>query len=253
MRKSICIVAAFFMLTAILSGCDALRKLGFQQNDDDELRPVSSIVMNEDEAKKLTDKVLIRLYFANEDNSKLRVEIRYIPMSEAKKSVNNLASVIVKELIKGPGAKTGLKSTIPERTKLRSPVSINAGTATVDFTKEFIDNHPGGKETERITIYSIVNSLTELKEIQKVMFTIDGKSRKEFKGGFQFDAAFPRSTGLISNEPVVRANEDENSDDTDKNENKEQDGDSETNDDKTKKTSGEYGDDIEDSYIEILE
>ncbi|MCG8401131.1 MAG: GerMN domain-containing protein, partial [Firmicutes bacterium] len=168
MRKTICVITACIMMITMISGCGALEKLGLKDTENDELRPVSSIVMNEDEARKLSDKVPVRLYFANEDNSKLLAEIRYIPMSEAKKSVNSLASSIVKELIKGPMSNAGMKATIPKSTKLRSPININAGIATVDLTKEFVDNHPGGKEAEKMTIYSIVNSLTELKEIQKV-------------------------------------------------------------------------------------
>ncbi len=188
----------------MFSGCAVLQKLGLQKNDSDELYPASSIVMNEDEAKKLTDKVPIHLYFASEDSSKLKMEVRYIPVAEAKKSVNNLASVIVKELIKGPAADTALKATIPATAQLRAPVNINAGVATVDFTKDFVDKHPGGKSAEQLTIYSIVNSLTELKEVQKVKFLINGKAAKDFKGNFQFDQPFPRSANLISKatEPV---------------------------------------------------
>jgi germination protein M len=205
MNRLICIITLCLVLVTILSACGILEKLGLKDTENDELRPVSSIVMNEDEAEQLADKAPVRLYFANDDNTKLLMEIRYIPMSEVKKSVNNLASVIVEELIKGPLQNTRLKATIPEDTKLCSPVSIDAGIATVDLTKHFIDNHPGGKEAEQITIYSIVNSLTELKEIQKVRFTIDGKESTEFKGHFQFDAPFPRSASLISDDPPVRS------------------------------------------------
>jgi germination protein M len=202
MRKLICIVTVCFIIVAMFSGCAVLQKLGLQKNDSEELHPVSSIVMNEDEAKKLTDKVPVHLYFANEDNSKLKLEVRYISVTDAKKSVNTLASTIVKELIKGPSTDSGLKRTIPAEAQLKSPVAINAGVATVVFTKEFVDKHPGGKAAEQMTIYSIVNSLTELKEIQKVKFTINGKAQKEFKGNFQFDLPFPKSTSLISKEVI---------------------------------------------------
>jgi len=74
--------------------------------------------------------------FANEDNSKLKLEIRYIPVSETTKSVNHLAEIIVNELIKGPKV-AGLKPTIPEGTKLRSAIKIEGDVAIVDFTKEF--------------------------------------------------------------------------------------------------------------------
>lgn len=206
MRKVICIITVCFLAATMLTGCGVLQKLGLMKDGNDELHPASSIVMNEDEAKKLTDKVPIHLYFAGEDN-KLKLEVRYIQVAEAKKSTSNLASTVVKELISGPGAEGGLKATMPEGTKLRAPVSINAGVATVDLTKEFVDKHPGGKEAEQLTIYSIVNSLTEIKDIQKVKFLVNGKTSKEYKGNFKFDVPFPRSPSLINKAPAAPAND----------------------------------------------
>ncbi len=186
-----------FILT-MLSGCALFKKLGFG-GDSDELQPVSSIAIGENEAKILTEKLPVSLYFANEDNTRLKKEIRYVPRSEGLKSVDDLASLIMEELIKGPSPESGLKPTIPKGTKLRSKVSVDIGkaTATVDLSKEFADNHPGDKNAERMTIYSIVNSLSEIKEIQGVKFLIEGKSRAEYKGGFQFDGVFPRTESLI--------------------------------------------------------
>lgn len=199
MRKLLCIITVCLMIIATFSGCGVLKKLGLMEDENDELRPASSIAMSEDQALGLNDKLPIHLYFANDDNTKLVLEVRYIPMNEAKKSVNNLAAAIVKELING--SKEGRKATIPEGTKLRSPVKIEAGVATVDFSKEFKENHPGGKSAEQTTIFSVVNSLTELKEIQKVRFLIEGKEAKEYKGNFRFNTPFARSDALISKEP----------------------------------------------------
>lgn len=204
MRKTICVIITCVMVISLFSGCTMLQKLGMQKNND-ELFPVSYVVMGEEEAKKLNENMPVYLYFANEDNTKLVKEIRYVPLTEAKKSVNNLASIIVDELIKGPSADSGLKRTIPVGTKQKAKVKIDTETriATVDLSKEFVENHPGGKAEERMTIYSIVNSLTELKEIEKVQFLIEGKTCKEFKGNFQFDVPFPRTVSLISKEAAI--------------------------------------------------
>jgi hypothetical protein len=128
--------------------------------------------------------------------------------------VNHLAEIIVNELIKGPKV-AGMKATIPEGSKLRSQIKIDGDVAIVDFSKEFRDNHPGGKAEERMTIYSIVNSLTELKEISKVKFLIEGKSSSEYKGNFKFNTEFPRRAQLISNkvEPAGTVNSNENTSD----------------------------------------
>ncbi len=199
MKRIISVFVIIVIIAAMLSGCGILQKMGLQKDtNEDELRPVSSIVINEDEAGKLSDKTPIRLYFANEDNTKLKMEIRYIESAEAKKSTSHLASIIINELIKGPSDESSFKRTIPAEAKLRTPVSISKNVATVDMSKEFKTKHPGGKDAEKMTIYSIVNSLTELKEIENVKFTIAGKEQKDYMGNFKFDALFPRSTALIS-------------------------------------------------------
>jgi len=186
------------LIPGLLSGCSLLEKLGLKEDADDELRPVSSVIIGEAEASQLTDKTPIKLYFANEDNTKLKLEIRYIDSSEAKKSTSNLASIVVKELIKGPSNEKTHKRTIPAEATLRTPVSIENKVATVDMSKEFKTKHPGGKDAERMTIYSIVNSLTEIEGIEKVKFKIAGKEQKEYMGNFQFNLLFPRSPNLIS-------------------------------------------------------
>mgnify|MGYP001209211054 CR=1 FL=1 len=203
MRKTFCILTLCILVIILNTGCSILQKLGITGYVD-ELRPVSSVVISEDEAAKIMDKNPIRLYFANEDNTKLRTEIRYIKSTDAGKNTGSLATAIIKELIKGPGKGTGLKHTIPEGAKLKTPVIIEGRTATVDFSNELIENHMGGKDAEKLTIYSVVNSLTELEGIEKVKFKIEGKTKAKFKGGFKFDTPFPRSTSIISKEPPVR-------------------------------------------------
>jgi hypothetical protein len=201
------------MILSFCVGCSDTNKFGLGDNEDAYV--ASSIVLSEDDAQQIADKSPIRLYFANEDNSKLKLEIRYIPVSETTKSVNHLAEIIVNELIKGPKV-AGMKPTIPEGAKLRSGIKIEGDVAIVDFTKEFRDNHPGGKAEERMTIYSIVNSLTELKEISKVKFLIEGKSSADFKGNFRFNTEFPRSAQLISNKAEPTGTVNSNKDAADK-------------------------------------
>jgi germination protein M len=255
MRRFLCIVAVCLIAAIIFSGCSVLQKLGLKKDESEELHPASSVVMGEEEAMKLTDKIPVRLYFANEDNTKLKLEMRYIPMSDARKNTSHLASVIIRELIKGPGPDSNAKAVIPPGTQLRGPVAVEAGVATVDFSKEFIEKRPEGKAEEQMIIFSIVNSLTELKDIQKVKFLIDGKARKEYGGNFQFDAPFQRSPSLISKdfpEPSSISTEEKDKEDA-----KEGAGDKEQKDgkspeaDKAKETSGEPEGDPEETYLEL--
>jgi germination protein M len=200
-------IIAVIMITAILLCSCGGNKDTDVVADEEDLMPISSITIDEEEAAVLNEKVPVILYFADQEQTKLVKEIRYIDIKEAKKGAAAFASVMVKELIKGPEAK-GLKPVIPEGCSLRSPVKIEDRVATVDFTKEFIDNHPGGKELAELTIYSVVNSLTELKDIERVKITINGKQTKNFKGQITLDSDFPRNEAVVNKEIGLAVPED---------------------------------------------
>ena len=63
----------------------------------------------------------------------------------------------------------------------------------IDLSKEFIDNHEGGEEAENLTIYSIVNTLTELNEVASVKILINGREDQSFNDNkINFRNAFVR-------------------------------------------------------------
>ena len=63
---------------------------------------------------------------------------------------------------------------MPKDTQVLS-VKVNNNIATVDFNKAFKTNFTGGSTGELMLIGSIVNSLTEFKDIKAVRFTVEGK------------------------------------------------------------------------------
>ena len=195
MKKTIMTIFCVLMIFTLI-GCQRARDKALNQLEEDELRPVSSIVLSEEDAKRLNEKLPVHLYFSDKDGTKLVGEIRYLSMEDAMQGTDKIASTLVKELVNGPSNST-LKPTVPQGATLRSPVKVEGRTATVDMTKEFVDNHPGGKEAEEMTIFSIVNTLTELKDVETVKFQVNGKTQKEFKGSFRFDQEFPRNEALI--------------------------------------------------------
>jgi len=195
------------LMAFLLCSCGKDKETIDEQLYEEDLEPASSIVINEEEAEVLNEKVPVCLYFGDEQKSKLVKEIRYLDIDEAKKGVSTLASAIVKELISGPKAK-GLTNVLPEGVTLRAPVTVEGRVATVDLTREFIDNHPGGKTMEELSVYSIVNALTELKEIERVKIIINGKQAKNFKGNRTLDKEFPRNEAVINKEVGMARPED---------------------------------------------
>ena len=146
----------------------------------------------------------VSLYFAvsTDTDVYLTEEIREIPVSK------ELYKNVVEELVKGPESDQ-FSPTIPSNVKVNS-VKISEGTATVDFSKEIITNFqeiPHSSTTERLAIFSIVNTLTEFEEIKKVKITIedkdsgqvDGLSIEDFWGHVGIYEEFTRDETIIKN------------------------------------------------------
>lgn len=132
------------------------------------------------------------LYFAS-DKGLLTREERTLEVQTS----TNLAKELVDELIAGPNSEI-LLPTIPKGTRVRQ-LEIKEGICYVDFNKNFQSKHSGGENEERLTIYSVVNTLTELSDIEKVQFLIDGEKVEEYQGFIDFSQTFSRDDKLISN------------------------------------------------------
>ncbi len=132
----------------------------------------------------------VRLYFSDNQAQKLIAEARKVTLSP-KESVEMR---ILKELIKGP-EKDFLVKTIPEETKILS-VETKEGVCFVNLSQEFITKHSGGSSSEMITVYSIVNSLTQLDNVDKVQFLIEGQ-KTEVYIHMVFNEPFTRNSSMI--------------------------------------------------------
>jgi len=107
------------------------------------------------------------LYFAAKDGSGLVRTYQTIHYPETE----SMAEVIVRTLMQGyPSDK--YKPVVSQDALLKS-VSVNDGLCQVDFSKEFLNKIDG--QDFRLNVYGVVNSLTELSDIQRVRITVDGK------------------------------------------------------------------------------
>lgn len=149
--------------------------------------------------KPNSEEVTLNLYFADDQAMNLVLEQRTVP-SEGKA----LGVLMIEELIKGP-QKAGLHPTIPSEAKLLS-LELADGVAYVNFSKEMQTKHWGGSTGELITVYSIVYTLAELPEVDRVQFLIEGKKQEAIWG--HLDTMEPvdsketgHGLGLIKNPP----------------------------------------------------
>ena len=64
----------------------------------------------------------------------------------------------------------------------------------VNFSEEFINNHKGGKDEEEKTMETIVNTLTELTEVNEIKILINGEENRAFNDGeINFNENFIRN------------------------------------------------------------
>lgn len=135
------------------------------------------------------------LYFGDAEAMYLVPEIREIQIEESSNNTVQVAEAIVKELIAGPADKN-LTPSMPAEARLLS-LKIEDQTAYVDFSEELRSKHPGGSSGESITVNSLVDSLTELKEIQKVQILINGHKVDTLVGHADLTQPLTRDESMI--------------------------------------------------------
>lgn len=111
----------------------------------------------------------LRLYFADGDGRYLVSEYRSLTLEEDVSPDR----YVMEELLRGPNNRE-LQSAIPPGTELLSCQTENS-LCTVDLSGRFITSRPRTAAGERLAIYSIVNSLTALSQVDSVALLVEGK------------------------------------------------------------------------------
>ncbi|MCL5771815.1 MAG: GerMN domain-containing protein, partial [Actinobacteria bacterium] len=117
----------------------------------------------------------LNFYFAVIGNEgKFGVEQRTIPAGNAKNAVMNA----VNELLKGPYENFNF-AVIPAGTKLLG-AEVSNNIAKINFSQEFLSESLDSRILDEYIIYTIVDTLTQIPDIQAVSFSIDGKDITEY-------------------------------------------------------------------------
>ncbi len=133
----------------------------------------------------MTDESNITLYFSDLNAEYLVREIRRIQVPRGE----SMEKLVVTELIRGPKSQDAGR-TVPQETKIRS-VETKDKVCFVNLSSDFVTKNNVGTSAERLTIFSIVNSLTELSNVDKVQFLIEGEKKEVYHH-------------MIFNEPIER-------------------------------------------------
>ncbi|MDE6712468.1 MAG: GerMN domain-containing protein [Lachnospiraceae bacterium] len=131
----------------------------------------------------------IKIYFANETGTAL-TEVNRLVVYNSNIAIER---VIVDQLIAGP-SNTESYPTVNPTTKVNS-VTITDGICYVNLDSGFLTQPYN--VTAEVTIYSIVNSLAELSNVNKVQLMINGETAVQYRDNISFENTFTRNLDLI--------------------------------------------------------
>jgi spore germination protein GerM len=120
---------------------------------------------------------IVTIYFGSADGEALVPEQRRLPSS--KSMPDNLRSLI-EGLISGP--REGGTATLPASVRVRG-VFINDKTAVIDFSRELVDDFPGGTTAEYMLISSLVQTVcANFPQVEAVRILVEGEEVETIGG-----------------------------------------------------------------------
>lgn len=167
----ICLISLITYLIVVNSNNEVQEYTPEEEITDDELR-----------------NTIVTLYFQNKDNGEIETEARLV---DSKELLSEPYQYLVNLLIEGP-KNENLIRIIPEGTTLKNATLLGE-CLTLNFSKEFINNAKGDALSKSNIIYSIINTVTELKEVSRVKILIEDEESDGFSDvGISFKNEFMR-------------------------------------------------------------
>lgn len=181
-------------LTQTLLGLSEVRRVRILAVDADGVT-VHDVELEEDDivlsdAGDDSDVLELTLYFADSEGRFLLTEKRSIPHLEQ----SALPQYVLEQLFEGPQT-AGLYPTIPVGTVLLD-LNVENGICAVDLSAAFVANRSDVGIPPHLTLMSIVNTLTELKQIELVQFYIEGSPAASF-GSIPLEQSFSAENRIV--------------------------------------------------------
>lgn len=134
------------------------------------------------------EKVELKLYFASSDGTKLMPVYRSVVYN----SNISMEKLAVEQVISGPNTDI-VFPTLNKDAKVKS-INVKDGVCYIDFDSAFL-NQPNAVSAE-VAIYSVVNTVTELPNINKVVFSVNGESAFTYMD-FLINGSYERNLDLV--------------------------------------------------------
>ncbi len=183
-KEGILVVVILLLIVLALGGV----LIFYNKDSEEENKIVNEYTPQEEITEDQLQNTIISLYFINKETKEINPEARTIKVNLL---INDPYKYLLEQLIEGPKNEK-LEKGIPENTKLNK-VELKEDILYIDFSKEFIENAPKGKENEQKIIETIVKTVTELNEVNYIKILIDGKENEAFADKeVTFENTFPQ-------------------------------------------------------------
>lgn len=130
------------------------------------------------------------LYYATFDGKYLSAESRDVFYT----SNSTLEHIVVDQLMSGTD-NSNLLTTMPADLRMLS-INTTGGVCYVNFNESFLNSVPD--VTNNVVVYSIVNSLTELQNVESVVITVNGSVPVFATEGLDLSKPLSRNDSIIS-------------------------------------------------------
>lgn len=119
----------------------------------------------------------VTLYFASAAGDRLVAESRDLePCSADPPCYDALLQALIQ------GSTAGLVPVLPPQARLRS-VTADGETLVIDFSRELVDNHPGGSLSELLTVAALATTVEKnFPQLRQVRILVDGAIPETLKG-----------------------------------------------------------------------
>lgn len=122
---------------------------------------------------------IVSLYFQNKETKELAPEARMVDIKEL---INNPYELLFNLLVEGPKNEK-YERVIPEGTKVLK-CYMEDDCLVLDLSKEILNYNKEDENAKKTLIKSIVNTLTELTEVNKIKILVEGEESAEFSENY---------------------------------------------------------------------
>ena len=170
-NKKIVIIFVCLFLLVLIGGFFAIRYVKSINQE----TTIEEYVPEEEITEEQLRQTIVTLYFVSNETGEIMPEARLIDIKEM---MSNPYEKLINLLIEGPKNEKNSR-VMPENTKLLKNY-LEGDCIVLDFSSDILNYDKENEKGKENLINSIVNTLTELSEINSVKILVEGNQNEEF-------------------------------------------------------------------------